>query len=57
MNGDAPIVGTDVPDQSRLRSTPIRDIDEFIEFLTRLEGVFGPIARPPEITTGEWFLL
>jgi hypothetical protein len=57
MNGGAPIVGTDVPDQRRLRSTSIRDIDEFIEFLTRLEDVFGPIARPPEITTGEWFLL
>jgi hypothetical protein len=57
MHGDPPIVGTDVPDQSRLRLTSIRDIDEFIEFLTRLEDVFGPIARPPEITTGEWFLL
>lgn len=57
MHGDPPIVGTDVPDQGRLRSTSIRDIDEFIEFLTRLEDVFGPIARPPEITTGEWFLL
>jgi len=57
MHGDPPIVGTDVPDQSRLRSTSMRDIDEFIEFLTRLEDVFGPIARPPEITTGEWFLL
>ena len=57
MHGDPPIVGTDVPDQSRLRSTSMRDIDEFIEFLARLEDVFGPIARPPEITTGEWFLL
>jgi hypothetical protein len=57
VDGDAPIVGTEVADQSRIRSPRIRDLDEFIEFLARLEDLFGPMARPREITTGEWFLL
>ena len=55
---DRPIVGADVPDQATLRpSAPARDLDEFIEFLTRLEALFGPIVRASELTTGDRFLL
>jgi hypothetical protein len=58
MPREAPIVGADVPDQTRLRkSEPIRDLDEFLEFLARLEAVFGPPERRQELTVGDRFLL
>jgi len=52
------IVGADVGDQSELRpSFPVRDLDEFLEFLAQLEAVFGPIDAPRVLTTGDRFLL
>jgi hypothetical protein len=52
------LVGPDVPDQTRLRPpAPVRHLDEFLEFLARIEALFGPIERPPQRTTGERFLL
>jgi hypothetical protein len=58
MPRKAPIVGVDVPDQTRLRkSEPIRDLDEFLEFLARLEAVLGPPDRRQELTVGDHFLL
>lgn len=58
MKPDAPIVGTDVADQTTLRpAVRVQDIDEFIAFLVRLEDLFGPIERAEEITTGDRFLL
>jgi hypothetical protein len=55
---DTQIVGPDVGDQTRLRPQPaVRDLDEFLEFLARLEAVFGPIERRPQLTTGKRFLL
>jgi hypothetical protein len=57
MPREAPIVGAAVPDQTRLRKPePIRDLDEFIEFLTDLEAVFGPPKRRQELTVGDHFL-
>jgi hypothetical protein len=53
-----PIVGTEVADQSELRRPrPVRDLDEFLEFLTQLEAIFGPIETPRVLTTGDRFLL
>jgi hypothetical protein len=47
-----------VADQDRLRpSTAVPDLDAFVEFLTRLEALFGPSERPREISRGEHFLL
>ncbi len=58
MNPDAPIVGDDVPDQGRLRPTsPVRTLDEFLQFLAWMEAAFGPIARPATVTSGSRFLL
>ena len=58
MPREAPIVGADVPDQTRLRKPePIRDLDEFLEFLAELEAVFGPLERRRELTVGDHFLL
>jgi len=55
---EAPIVGADVPDQTRLRGPErVRDLDEFLEFLAGLEAVFGPLERRRELTTGDRFLL
>ena len=52
------IIGADVPDQTRLRvREPVKDLDEFLEFLARLEGMFGSTERPRQITTGDHFLL
>jgi len=54
----APIVGVAVPDQTRLRGPErIRDLDEFPEFLARLEAVLGPLERRRELTVGDHFLL
>ena len=58
MSRDTPIVGAEVPDQRQIRLTrAVRNLDEFLEFLARLDAVCGPVARPREPTTGEWFLL
>ena len=58
MPRKAPIVGADVLQQTRLRGpSRIRDIDEFLEFLARLEAVFGPPERRQELTVGDHFLL
>jgi len=52
------IVGTCVPDQSDLRPPrPVRDVDEFLEFLAQVEALFGPIEAPRALTTGDRFLL
>lgn len=58
MRSEPPIVGVDVPDQVALRGTrAVRDLDEFLEFLARLQAIFGPIEKLREPTTGDRFLL
>jgi len=58
MPREAPIVGADVPDQTRLRGPQrIRDLDEFLALLAALEGIFGPLERRRELTVGKRFLL
>jgi hypothetical protein len=53
-----PIVGSAVREQSRLRPPrPARDLDEFLEFLARLQALFGPVDRPRPLTRGEHFRL
>lgn len=57
---DTPLIGTEVSDQRRLRpAAPVRDLDEFLEFLKRLGALAPargtPTRRPP--TTGDRFLL
>ena len=55
---DVPIVGREAIDQRVLRPVqPVRELDEFLEFLAHLEAVFGVLERPREITTGDRFLL
>jgi len=55
---EALIVGEDVADQQALRDpVRVRDLDQFLEFLARLEAVFGRTERRRELTTGERFLL
>jgi len=52
------IVGHDVREQTTLRvPRPVRDLDEFLEFLARLEAIFGPLESPRVPTTGDRFLL
>jgi len=52
------IIGAEVPDQASLRVPQrVRDLDEFLAFLAKLEAVFGPIARRRHVTTGDHFLL
>jgi hypothetical protein len=52
------IIGPEVSDQAKLRpERPVRDLDEFLEFLANIEAVFGPIERPARISTGAHFLL
>jgi hypothetical protein len=52
------IVGPEVPDQRRLRPPrPVEDLAEFVEFLARLEEMFGPMKRRRTITRGGRFLL
>jgi len=52
------IIGSDVPDQTRLRvREPVKDLDEFLEFLAHLEDMFGSTERPRQVTTGDRFLL
>lgn len=54
----APIVGPAVPDETRLRlAKPIRELDEFLEFLEQVEALFGSLRRPRPSTTGDRFLL
>jgi hypothetical protein len=51
-------VGPEVPDQRSLRPPRrVRDLDEFLEFLARLERMFGRVERSREPTTGDRFLL
>jgi hypothetical protein len=55
---EASIVGPDVRDQTMLRPPErVRDVEEFLEFLARLEEVFGPLGHPRPLTTGRRFLL
>jgi hypothetical protein len=57
-HGANAIVGADVHDQALVRPPrPVRDLDEFLEFLVHLEALFGPIETPREVTTGDHFLL
>ena len=52
------IIGTEVPDQASLRvPKAVNDLDEFLDFLAQLEGVFGSIERARRLTTGDRFLL
>jgi hypothetical protein len=52
------IVGPNVRRQTTLRPPKaVRDLDEFLDFLERLEAVFGRIERPRRITRGRHFLL
>ena len=52
------IVGPDVGDQvGRRPQAPVRDLDQFLEFLAQLDAFFGPIERPRPFTTGDRFLL
>ena len=53
-----PIVGRAVASQTKLRpSVPVRDVDEFVEFLRRMRALFGSDDRPRRLTTGDRFLL
>jgi hypothetical protein len=53
-----PIVGSAVRDKSELRPPKaVRDLDEFLEFLRRLQALFGPVKRLRALTTGEHFRL
>ena len=55
---EAPIVGGDIADQRGLRIPQgVRDLDEFLLFLARLEALFGRIERPRDVTMGDHFLL
>ena len=55
---EAPFVGREVGDQRRLRPcAPVRNLDELLEFLARLQATLGPIKRSSRLTTGEHFLL
>jgi hypothetical protein len=52
-----PLVGS-VPDQRTLRpDDAVRSVEEFAEFLTELEAVFGPDDRFRRPTMGSRFLL
>jgi hypothetical protein len=51
-------VGGRVPDQRRVRDQKsVRDLDEFLAFLAKLEAVFGPLGKPARINRGTIFLL
>jgi hypothetical protein len=54
-----PFVGSRaVRSQTELRPCgPVRDLDEFLAFLRRLQKLFGPVDRPRRPTTGDRFLL
>lgn len=53
-----PIVGSEVADRSKLRPpAPVRDLNEFLDFLVLLEALFGPIRKEREPTTVDRFLL
>ena len=55
---EAPIVGRGVRDQRTLRRPKRpRDLDEFLEFLACVEGMFGAVARKRDVTRGEAFRL
>jgi hypothetical protein len=53
-----PIVGPAVIAQDRLRPrAPVRDFDEFLDFLRRMRDLFGPVDRPRRPTVGKHFKL
>lgn len=53
-----PLVGGRIADQRRIREQrPVRDLDEFLGFLAKLEGVCGPLEKPARINRGTIFLL
>ncbi len=55
---ETPLVGSDGADQRRIRTTaPVRDLDEFLEFLDHLR-VLAPNRETPARprTTGNHFL-
>jgi len=53
-----PIVGGQVAAQSTIRPfRPVRDLDEFLEFLTRIEELYGPVRRSPRPAIGVHFRL
>jgi hypothetical protein len=52
------LVGSQIVAQATLRpSTPVRSLDEFLEFLSHLEAVFGRTRRSSRPTTGAHFRL
>jgi hypothetical protein len=56
--GGAIIIGRGVCEETTLRAPrPVRDLDEFLEFLSCLEAIFGPLESPRVPTTGDRFLL
>ena len=55
---EAPIVGRGVRDQTTLRRPKrVRDLDEFLEFLERVDSVFGPVKPKRDVTRGDHFRL
>ena len=55
---EAPIVGRGVRDQTTLRRPKrVRDLDEFLEFLERVDAVFGPVKWKRDVTRGDHFRL
>jgi len=55
---EAPIVGRGVRDQTTLRRPKrVHDLDEFLEFLERVDAVFGPVKRKRDVTRGDHFRL
>jgi len=55
---NAPSRRAHVRDQGLLRvPRKIKSLDEYLEFLAQIEALFGPIERPPRLSTGDHFLL
>ncbi len=54
----APIVGRAVRGQTTFRRPKrVRDLDEFLEFLERVDSVFGPVKPKRDVTRGDHFRL
>jgi hypothetical protein len=55
---EAPIVGRGVRDQTTYRRPKrVRDLDEFLEFLERVDSVFGLVKPKRDVTRGDHFRL
>ena len=52
------IVGPSVANQVKLRPPkPVRDLDEFLEFLREVEALWGPSDAPRPLAEGSRFRL